>query len=177
MPPVIGKYFLRLRTSSRTSSEILRYRGATAGTMVVSASAGASDSRSAGLDSSSSSGRSDSTNDVVHRCLGGGGVGPPALGLLGCVQPATGTAIRAADLDQAGLGQAAVPVVGAARLELATGRHPERVRDDARDRRQRLAALLLAGDRIEEALGIGMLWRQQHLVDGAGFDDAPRVHH
>ena len=46
----------------------------------------------------------------------------------------------------------------------------------AGDLRKRLARGMVARDRADQALGVGMLRRVQHLVDAALLDDAPRVH-
>ncbi len=91
------------------------------------------------------------------------------LGPAGRLQPAPGAATRAdPSLDQRRLGlRRTVPGIRAARLELAAGRHVERVRDRALDGREPLAALASRRDRVEQAPRVGVPRRQQDLLDGA----------
>src|SRR5207249_6467694 len=100
------------------------------------------------------------SNDIGHRRRHGRLERPPALRLLGSLQPAARASVRTTDLDEWRLREAAIPLVRAARLELAAGRHPERVGHHALDGRQFFATLLLARDRVEQALRVRVLGRE-----------------
>src|SRR4051794_9421992 len=155
-PPRIGKYFLRFVTSTRTSSpDVARRPSSRDG--VASAATCPPPGRS--------------TDDIGDglRCFCRERASP--LRFLGRLQPAARCAIRVADLDQARFGLAAVPGVRAARLEFAAGRHAERIGHDALDRGQLAPALLLGRNRVEQALRVRMLRRQEDFVGRAGLDD------
>src|SRR5216117_2396165 len=118
-----------------------------------------------------------STDDIRHRRHRSLLVRLPAGRFLGRLQPAARSPLRATDLDEPGLFFTARPLEWTARLELAADGHAERIGYDALDCRQLLAALLLARNGAQQTLRVGMLGRQQHVVDLAGLDDPAGVHH
>src|SRR3954449_9193813 len=79
------------------------------------------------------------SNDISHRGRHVRLEHRPSLHLFRRLQPAPRLAITRTHLDQSRLLLAALPLVRTAWLELAAGRHPKRVRDDALDGRQFLA--------------------------------------